>query len=585
MFTPQVHQALEIDGRAWLVAPHPSATDMPHGQEGRAAVVYALIAADHVYTEPVRVHGASSFTVPVDGTPVRVGRGPRNEVVLDEPAVSREHGAFVVQRGRLFFWDNSSRNGTLLDGERLEPQKWVPVPPGGRLQLGALEHGVALSVRPDPDACRALKVFKSRFRVPRLVELSTRLAPFASMAGLRVCERRVLTPQDHGDLLAAEDSLVYAALMPWIDGRTWMELILERALLSPAASLSLARGFLDVLARMEQRGMAHCDLSGPNVTVGEDLRVELVDVEQLHGPGLLPPDDMFAGSPGYAHPHLGEDAWSACSDRFSGAVLAAEMLGWCDPAVAEAASSESFFEPDEMGVDNQRFRLLCGFLETRWGAPAARLFERAWFSESPSHCPSFGEWLVALPGEMPGSADSSESSCSGGTPAGAAPPPADADPAGDAGSSGPAAPRPEPLTADPGPAPFASAPRGMEQGRVLEEAGDLPAALEAYREALAESAPDSAHARELALIVQQLEAQVPAPAPVVELPPRPALDPELLARIRELEGPPGLPETAPAPPKGPLLMGAAAFLAVLLGLATLGMLILGGLFLWTKYWH
>lgn len=566
MFTPQVHQELSIDGRLFRVAAHPSATGMPHGQEGRAAVVYTLVAADHAWAGPVRVlrERGAPFQVPLDGTPVRIGRGPRNEVVLEEPPVSREHGALVVQNGNLFFWDNSSRNGTLLDGERLEPQKWIPVPPGSRLQLGALEQGVPLAVRPDPAASRALKVFKSRFRVPRLVEVSERLAPFAELPGLRVCARRVLTPQEHRDLLASEPELVYAALMPWIEGRTWMEHLLERVLLAPEQALALAGSFLDVMARLEQRGIAHCDLSGPNVAVVDGPAVELLDVEQLHGPGLDPPEDMFAGSPGYAHRNLGDAAWSEVSDRFSGAILAAEMLAWCDPVMAEAASSESFFDPGELHVDSQRFRHLCGFLESRWGAGVARLLERAWLSESPADCPTFGEWLVALP--SPGRSWS---------------PPPEPPPVEE--------PAPEPfvpvapaVAADP--MPMVPAPPQMERARLLEEAGDAAGALAAYRDALAAVPADSAVGRELALIVGQLEAtaapRVPEPAPA----PAPApVDPDLVARIRELEGPPGIPEAPPPAPKGPLHLGIMAFLLLVAGLGSLGLLILGGLYLWRNH--
>ena len=44
---------------------------------------------------------------------------------------------------------------------------------------------------------RALKVFKSRFRMPSLVSLSKNIAQYSTLPGLRVCERAVLTPQKH----------------------------------------------------------------------------------------------------------------------------------------------------------------------------------------------------------------------------------------------------------------------------------------------------------------------------------------------------------------------------------------------------
>src|ERR1700739_886019 len=44
VFQPKVNQQLSIDGVSYRIAPHPQALDTPFGQEGRAAVVYQLIA-------------------------------------------------------------------------------------------------------------------------------------------------------------------------------------------------------------------------------------------------------------------------------------------------------------------------------------------------------------------------------------------------------------------------------------------------------------------------------------------------------------------------------------------------------------
>ncbi|MEM2461005.1 MAG: hypothetical protein QXV20_07090, partial [Candidatus Hadarchaeales archaeon] len=111
----------------------------------------------------------------------------------------------------------------------------------------------------------ALKVFKPRFRLPFLVAQAERIAPFASLPGLSACQRTVLTPSRHADLLRQHPDLTYAVLMPWIEGPTWQEVLLEKKPLSPEQSLALARGLAEVLVRMEEQGIAHCDLSAPNV--------------------------------------------------------------------------------------------------------------------------------------------------------------------------------------------------------------------------------------------------------------------------------------------------------------------------------
>lgn len=42
----------------------------------------------------------------------------------------------------------------------MEPQEWVEVPPGSRLQLGTVEEGATLAIRPEAGLCRGLKAFK-----------------------------------------------------------------------------------------------------------------------------------------------------------------------------------------------------------------------------------------------------------------------------------------------------------------------------------------------------------------------------------------------------------------------------------------
>jgi hypothetical protein len=259
----------------------------------------------------------------------------------------------------------------------------------------------------------ALKVFKPRFRTPALVSQAEKLAAFADLPGLTVCRRTVLTRAQNADLLRQHPDLIYAVLMPWIEGPTWTEVMLEKRPLTPQQALDLARALAEVLESMEVHGLAHCDLSGPNVLLpmlaGQtaDRRpqtayrppsaVELVDVEGLYAPGLPRPEALPSGSSGYAHRTAREGLWGPTADRFAGAVLLAEMLGWCDPQVVQAAWGESYFDPQEMQQDTPRYRTLMAALERRWGSNVARLFERAWRSDSLLDCPTFGEWLVALP--------------------------------------------------------------------------------------------------------------------------------------------------------------------------------------------
>jgi hypothetical protein len=364
----------------------------------------------------------------------------------------------------------------------------------------------------------ALKVFRARFRTPALVSQAEKLAAFADLPGLTVCRRTVLTRAQNADLLQQHPDLIYAVLMPWIEGPTWVEVMLEKRPLTPQQALDLARAFADILSRMEQNGIAHCDLSGPNVLLpmlagqtadgrpqtaySPSSTVELVDVEGLYAPGLPRPEALPSGSSGYAHRTAREGLWGPTADRFAGAVLLAEMLGWGDESVREACYGETYFDPAEMpaqgGANPPRYRTLLSALARHYGQPVADLFERAWTSETLADCPTFGEWLVALPESVVSGQSSvfSDQSSEG------------SEKTGDQESS------------------ITAIRALMQAARRLEEQNKLESALEVYRQALelAQSDPSlRSLAREIELTVQDVEKRVAAqpsrPQPAIS--PRP----------------------------------------------------------------
>jgi len=140
---------------------------------------------------------------------------------------------------------------------------------------------------------------------------------------------------------------------------------------------------------------------------GLGVRVELVDVEGLYAPGFARPEALPSGSSGYAHRAAQEGLWGPTADRFAGAILLAEILGWGDETVREACYGETYFDPGEMPSTNSpllpgeglgvRAAILVSALVRHYGQAVADLFERAWKSETLADCPTFGEWLVALP--------------------------------------------------------------------------------------------------------------------------------------------------------------------------------------------
>ncbi|WP_136604817.1 hypothetical protein [Paenibacillus dokdonensis] len=257
-----------------------------------------------------------------------------------------------------------------------------------------------------PHEAKALKVFFPKFRIPAMVYQSETMEIYSGSPGLQVCSRDVLTPERNGEIIAEHPDLLYAVLMPWVHGFTWFDIIADQRQLKRTESLSLAKALSGIASGMEQRGLAHCDLSAPNVMLpffsevdlpDKSSAVELVDVEQMYSPKMDRPDVLLAGSPGYAaHRTVQSGLWSAYADRFAGAIILAEMLGWCDPQVVGKAWGESYFDQHEMQNPCERYFVLKKSLEDNWGTKVAELFARAWESQDVSSCPTFGEWLVIL---------------------------------------------------------------------------------------------------------------------------------------------------------------------------------------------
>ena len=87
---------------------------------------------------------AGVFTI-LPGSEMRVGRDAAQcQVVLGEPRVSAVHGAIKLEGGQLLVRDEGSNNGTHVNGTRLAPKVWMPVPAGSMVRFGPVELSVRL---------------------------------------------------------------------------------------------------------------------------------------------------------------------------------------------------------------------------------------------------------------------------------------------------------------------------------------------------------------------------------------------------------------------------------------------------------
>ncbi len=137
-----------------------------------------------------------------------------------------------------------------------------------------------------------------------MVYQSETMEIYSESPGLQVCKRDVLTPERNGELITEHPDLLYAVLMPWVHGVTWFDVIAEQKQLKRTESLALAKALAAIGSGMEQRGLAHCDLSAPNVMLpffsevdmpGKKSVVELVDVEQMYSPKMDLAGRAFVG--------------------------------------------------------------------------------------------------------------------------------------------------------------------------------------------------------------------------------------------------------------------------------------------------
>lgn len=101
------------------------ASPVPSPPPARHDVIYLVIRDDRGVEQRVQMVGEA----------LRFGRGLDNDVVLDSLSVSRDH-ARLTRAGDLAIEDLGSRNGTFVNGQRIQRAR---VAPGDRIRLGATE--------------------------------------------------------------------------------------------------------------------------------------------------------------------------------------------------------------------------------------------------------------------------------------------------------------------------------------------------------------------------------------------------------------------------------------------------------------
>ena len=68
-----------------------------------------------------------------------IGRTPDNDIVLADPFLSKKHARLSVREGKVFLEDLKSKNGTFLNGNRMEKGKEKPLKDGDKIRTGYIE--------------------------------------------------------------------------------------------------------------------------------------------------------------------------------------------------------------------------------------------------------------------------------------------------------------------------------------------------------------------------------------------------------------------------------------------------------------
>lgn len=250
----------------------------------------------------------------------------------------------------------------------------------------------------------ALKIFRPVFRTSNIEVSTSRLKQYSHLPGMEAASRQVISQDLFPDLVKKIPDLSYAVLMPWVADLPWQNVVkgdgLDLTDISIDEWLSLASSAVKVLAQLEAEGLAHSDIAGSNVLVDlEKFEVCLVDLEDIFGVEFELHSAFPMGTTGYQHREAAQSdrgQWCLEGDRFSGAILLAEMIAFHEPRIRDAAYDFSYFSPKEMhDIQSDRYILILEILQNI-SPPLSYLFQQSWKSGSLKDCPRLAEWQALI---------------------------------------------------------------------------------------------------------------------------------------------------------------------------------------------
>ena len=83
------------------------------------------------------------FKVPITET-VSIGRRSTQDIMIDDPEVSREHCKITLRGGLLYLQNYSKSNGTYYENVLVHEGDEVPIVNGGKIKMGQYQYSVEL---------------------------------------------------------------------------------------------------------------------------------------------------------------------------------------------------------------------------------------------------------------------------------------------------------------------------------------------------------------------------------------------------------------------------------------------------------
>ena len=96
------------------------------------------------------------YPFPAGVSLVTIGRRRDNDIVLDDPAVSRSHAQIEIERGEVFIEDLESANGVVVSGQFIHER--TRIEPGFEIIMGSHRFFLALDTDRDDEIDRTRDV-------------------------------------------------------------------------------------------------------------------------------------------------------------------------------------------------------------------------------------------------------------------------------------------------------------------------------------------------------------------------------------------------------------------------------------------